>query len=73
MVTEALWVRLEAKPGKEMEVESFLRAGLSVVEDEPATTAWFALRWDQTPLVSSTRSQTKRAERRISRAESLRP
>jgi quinol monooxygenase YgiN len=44
MVTEALWVRLEAKPGKEMEVESFLRAGLSVVEDEPATTAWFALR-----------------------------
>ncbi|TMA88525.1 MAG: antibiotic biosynthesis monooxygenase [Deltaproteobacteria bacterium] len=44
MVTEALWVRLEAKPGKEMEVESFLRAGLSVVEEEPATTAWFALR-----------------------------
>ena len=44
MVTEALWIRLEAKPGKEMEVESFLRAGLSVVEDEPATTAWFALR-----------------------------
>jgi hypothetical protein len=54
MVTEALWVRLEAKPGKEMEVESFLRAGLSVVEEEPATTAWFALRLDQTPSVSST-------------------
>ena len=44
MVTVALWVRLEAKPGKEAEVESFLRAGLSVVEEEPATTTWFALR-----------------------------
>jgi quinol monooxygenase YgiN len=44
MVTLALWVRLEAKPGREAEVESFLRAGLSVVGEEPATAAWFALR-----------------------------
>ena len=32
MVKLALWVRLEAKPGKEAEVESFLRGGLSLVE-----------------------------------------
>ena len=44
MVKVALLVRLEAKPGKEAEVESFLRQGLAVVQQEPATTAWFALR-----------------------------
>jgi len=44
MVHVALYVRLEAKPGKEEEVESFLKGGLAIVEEEPATTAWFALR-----------------------------
>jgi quinol monooxygenase YgiN len=44
MVKVALLVRLEAKPGKEAEVESFLRGGLSVVQGEPATAAWFAIR-----------------------------
>jgi quinol monooxygenase YgiN len=44
MVKKALFVRLEAKPGKEAEVESFLRGGLSVVQEEPATTAWFGIR-----------------------------
>jgi quinol monooxygenase YgiN len=44
MVTVALLVRLEAKPGKEAEVESFLRSGLPLAQEEPATTAWFAIR-----------------------------
>jgi quinol monooxygenase YgiN len=44
MVTKALFVRLEAKPGREADVESFLRGGLSIVEQEPATTVWFAVR-----------------------------
>ncbi len=44
MVTVALMVRLEAKPGKEAEVERFLRGGLAIVEDEPATIAWFGIR-----------------------------
>lgn len=44
MVTVALLVRLEARPGKEAEVESFLNSGLVLVEDEPDTTAWFAIR-----------------------------
>jgi quinol monooxygenase YgiN len=40
----ALWVRLEAKPGKEQEVEKFLLGGLSIVQQESATTTWYALR-----------------------------
>jgi hypothetical protein len=44
MVTKALIVRLEAKPGKESEVESFLNSGLAVVQEEPDTIAWFAIR-----------------------------
>ena len=43
-VNLGLFVRLEAKPGKEEEVENFLRGGLAVVEEEPATIAWFAIR-----------------------------
>ena len=44
MVKVALWVRLEAKPGKEADVEGFLRGGLPLVQAEPATTVWFGLR-----------------------------
>jgi len=45
MVKVALLVRLEAKPGKEADVEAFLKSGLALVEAEPATTAWFGLRF----------------------------
>jgi quinol monooxygenase YgiN len=44
MVTVALLVRMESKPGKETEVEEFLKSGLAIVEEEPETTAWFAIR-----------------------------
>ena len=44
MVKVALFVRLEAKPGKEKEVEQFLLGGLPLVQEEPATTAWFGIR-----------------------------
>ena len=47
MITVGLLVRLEAKPGKEAEVESFLKSGLALVEDEPETTVWFAIRMGQ--------------------------
>ena len=40
----ALWVMLEAKPGKEAEVEAFLRGGLAIVQQEPATTTWYAIK-----------------------------
>jgi quinol monooxygenase YgiN len=44
MVKVALLVRLDAKPGKEADVEQFLRSGLAIVQEEPATVAWFAIR-----------------------------
>jgi quinol monooxygenase YgiN len=44
MVSVALYVRLDAKPGKEKDVEAFLKGGLAIVQEEPATTAWFAIR-----------------------------
>jgi quinol monooxygenase YgiN len=43
MVKVALYVRLEAKPGKEEAVADFLRGGLAIVQEEPATTTWYAL------------------------------
>lgn len=44
MVTVGLLVRLEAKPGKEDELETFLKSGLELAEQEPDTTVWFAIR-----------------------------
>ncbi len=44
MITAGLYVRLEAKSGKESEVEAFLKSALPLVEAEPATEAWFAIR-----------------------------
>ena len=43
-VRTALWVRLDAKAGKEEEVADFLKGGLSIVQDEPATITWYALK-----------------------------
>jgi len=45
MVNVSLFVRLEAKPGKEKEVESFIRGALPFVMEEPTTTAWFGIRF----------------------------
>ena len=43
-VRAALLVRLEAKPGKEAAVASFLEGGLPIVEQEPATITWYAIK-----------------------------
>ena len=45
MVTKALLVRLEAKPGKERAVEEFMLSALPLVEGEPDTKPWFAVRF----------------------------
>lgn len=45
MVTVGLLVRLAAKPGREVELEQFLRSALPLVENEPGTPAWFALKF----------------------------
>ena len=44
MVEKALYVRLEAKPGFETKVEEFLKSALPLVEAEPSTKAWFAIK-----------------------------
>ena len=44
MVTVGLLVRLEAKPGKEDDVAKFLQGGLALVDEEPETIAWFAIK-----------------------------
>lgn len=41
--TVGLLVTIEAKPGRENDVEELLDSGLSVVNQEPGTTFWFAL------------------------------
>ncbi|GLC63032.1 hypothetical protein PLESTB_001973600 [Pleodorina starrii] len=43
-VTKGLLVRFDALPGKEDDVKEFLDSGRALVEDEQATTAWFAFR-----------------------------
>jgi quinol monooxygenase YgiN len=44
MVNVGLFVRLEAKPGKEKAVADFLETGLQLVNEEPTTPIWFALK-----------------------------
>ena len=44
MVKVALLVRLEAKPGKEQNLADFLTSGLAVVQNEPETITWYAIR-----------------------------
>ena len=48
MLTEALFVRLEAKPGKEQALERFLKDALPLAEAERQTPAWFAIRMSPT-------------------------
>lgn len=40
----ALLARVEAKPGKEAEVEAFLKSALPLAEAEPETVRWYALK-----------------------------
>ena len=43
----ALAVKLVAKPGKEAELEAFLNGGLALVNDEPLTVTWYAVKFDE--------------------------
>lgn len=42
----ALLATLEAKPGKEEELEAFLAGALPLAREEAGTTTWFALKID---------------------------
>jgi quinol monooxygenase YgiN len=48
MIKHALFVRLEAKPGKEQAVADFLAAGLEMTHREATTPIWFALKLSPT-------------------------
>jgi hypothetical protein len=39
----ALYVPLQAKPGKEADVAEFLKSALPLVEEEPGTLTWFRM------------------------------
>src|SRR5215467_8394864 len=43
MTKFALYVPLQAKPGKEKELADFLRSAVPLVNDEPGTVSWFAI------------------------------
>jgi quinol monooxygenase YgiN len=43
-VNVGLLVRIEALPGREAEVQQFLEQGLQVVQGEPGTVTWYAIR-----------------------------
>jgi quinol monooxygenase YgiN len=40
----AILALLEARPGKEQEVEEFLKSAQPLAEQEPATTTWYAVK-----------------------------
>ena len=44
MLSLGLFVRLEAKPGREQDVADFLQQGLQLAMQEASTPLWFALR-----------------------------
>ena len=46
MVKKGLLVKLKAKAGMEADVENFLNSGLDLVNDEPLTKTWYAVKFD---------------------------
>ena len=43
-LTVSLFARLEAKPGKEKELEDFLKSAQPLAEREPGTLSWYAIK-----------------------------
>lgn len=44
MLTKAIFATLVSKEGKENEVENFLRSAKSLIEEEPGTRTWYAVK-----------------------------
>lgn len=44
MTKLAIWAQLEAKPGKDKEVEEFLKSAKPLAEREDATLTWYAIK-----------------------------
>lgn len=43
----ALYVSLKAKPGKEADVEAFLKQGAELAKAEPGTITWYGIKEDE--------------------------
>jgi quinol monooxygenase YgiN len=43
MVKLAIWATVQAKPGKEAQVEAFLKSAQPLAEAEPGTVSWYAI------------------------------
>jgi quinol monooxygenase YgiN len=48
MIQCGIFVELKARAGKEEEVAAFLKSARALVEAEPDTVSWYAIRFDQT-------------------------
>ena len=44
MAKQAIWVMLKAKPGKEADVEAFLKLGATLSNNEPGTVTWYGVK-----------------------------
>ena len=44
MAKYAIWVMLKAKPGKEEDVEAFLKQGAAMSLEEPKTVSWYGVK-----------------------------
>ncbi len=44
MARVSIWAQLEAKPGKEKELEGFLKSAQPLAEREPGTISWYAIK-----------------------------
>ena len=44
MAKHAIWVMLKAKPGKEEDVEAFLKQGAAMSLEEPRTVTWYGVK-----------------------------
>src|SRR5207249_2735034 len=40
----SIWAQLEAKPGKEKELEEFLKSAQPLAQREPGTISWYAIK-----------------------------
>ena len=47
MAKFALYAELKAKPGKEADVEAFLKIGATMAKDEPGTVDWYGFKEDK--------------------------
>ena len=66
MAKYAIYVSLKAKPGKEKDVEAFLKQGAEMAKQESFTVSWFGLKEDETGItVCSTLSMMRRGGMRI--------